>query len=191
MSDASDRLSRYRERLDSLTGAEPVVSSFDPREAADGLVLALAYIGVPEPGYVTGFTYGLSLVRHADWGQAGRELSITVRSDNVEWASVPARIIAGLRGLGSFGLGHVLGHVGPYVSDSQMSSIVLAGPAVPAEGVVDLGDDERGGDLVEIAGVYPIHAAEREFVYSRGFDALWNLEWDRFDPSRESVVQAH
>jgi hypothetical protein len=73
-----------------------------------------------------------------------------------------------------------------------MSSVVLAQPAVPASNnVVDLSESGRVDDLVEIVGVYPIYASERDFAYSQGFGALWNLPWDRFDPSRRPVVQEH
>ncbi|MFB6979140.1 suppressor of fused domain protein [Streptomyces scopuliridis] len=190
--DTLDRFDRYCELLDSLTGAKPVISDVEPRVAGDGPVRAVSYIGVPEPGYVTGFTYGLSLSSHPDWGSRGRELSITVRSDDVEWSRVPARVVAALRGICPFNSGQVLGYMEPYVEGSAMNSIVLAEPAVECgSGLLDLGRgevDAKRRDLVEIVGAYPIYSSEREFVYSHGFDAFWGLGWDRFDPARTPVA---
>ncbi|MFJ4716606.1 suppressor of fused domain protein [Streptomyces sp. NPDC088785] len=190
--DTLDRFDRYCELLDSLTGATPIISDVEPRVAGDGPVRSVSYIGVPGPGYVTGFTYGLSLSSHPDWGTRGRELSITVHSDDVEWSRVPARVVAALRGICPFNSGQVLGYMEPYVGSSAMNSIVLAGPAVDCGSELldlSLGDvDTRGCDLVEIVGAYPIYSSERDFVYSRGFDAFWNLGWDRFDPARTPVA---
>lgn len=190
--DSLDRFGRYRDLLDLLAGVPSVVSSVEPRVVEDGPVRAISYLGFPEPGYITGFTYGLSLFGHPDWGQRGRELSITVRSDDFEWSQVPARVVAALRGICPFDLRQVLGYMEPYVASSSMSSIVLAKSAVePDSGVLDLGlevDRGRGVDLVEIVGTYPIYSSERDFVQACGFDDLWGLDWDRFDPARLPVV---
>jgi hypothetical protein len=187
-----DRFDRYCELLDSLTGGTPVISEVEPRVIGDGPVRAVSYIGTPEPGYVTGFTYGLSLSSHPDWGPRGRELSITVRSDNADWSRVPAQVVAALRGICPFNSSQVLGYMEPYVEGSAMNSIVLAEPAVECgPGLLDLscGEvDAKSRDLVEIIGAYPIHSSEREFVYSHGFDAFWSLEWDRFNPARPPVA---
>ncbi|RAK26497.1 suppressor of fused protein SUFU [Actinoplanes lutulentus] len=175
-----DRFERYRELLDSLSEVTPVVTDIEPRVAADGPVRAISCIGFPEPQYITGFTYGLSLANHPDWGGRARELCITVRSSEVEWSRIPARIVAALRGICPFNSGQVLGYKEPYVASSPMSSVALAAPAserIPP--VLDL-----DGDHIEMIGVYPIFASERELAYSRGFDALWGLTWDRFDPLR-------
>ncbi|WP_165960246.1 suppressor of fused domain protein [Actinocrispum wychmicini] len=190
--DAFDRFDRYCEILDSLIGATSVISEVEPREMGDGPVRAVVYIGTPEPGYVTGLTYGLSLSSHPDWRSRGRELSITVRSENVEWSQVPARMVATLRGVCPFNSGQVLGYVQPFVEDSAMNSVLLSEPAVEwSSGLIDLscGEvDPKEPGLVEIIGVYPVHSSERDFVRSRGFDAFWSLEWDRFDPARAPVV---
>ncbi|WP_338931291.1 hypothetical protein WEB32_11235 [Streptomyces netropsis] len=190
--DTLDRLDRYRERLDALVGATSVTCDIDPRARADGRVLAVSYLGTPAPGWVTGFSYGLSLSRHPDWGRAARELTITVRSEDVEWSRVPARMVAALRGMCPFRPRQVLGHAEPYVEGSVMNSAVLGDPVIDGgSGLLDLSPSEgysRENDLVEFVGVYPIHSSERDFVYSRGFNEFWSMEWDRVDPGREPVV---
>lgn len=116
------------------------------------------------------------------------------RSGDIEWSQVPARIVAALRGICPFNLKQVLGYKESYVSNSAMNSVILAKPALAlGSGPFDLGGVERGAkvlDLVEIIGAYPIHSSEREFAYSHGFDALWSLAWDRFDPTRAPVVMS-
>lgn len=186
--DTSERVAQYQALLDSLTGMTASVSNIEPvREPSDGRVIALAYADFPEPGYVTGFTYGLSLVRHAEWGEVGRELTLTVRSDNIDWAQVPARSVAGLRGFGPFRRGQVLGHAGPYVPESEMSAVVLGEPALGSSlvpSVLDLGEH----DEIELVGAQPIHRAELQFVREFGADALHSRIEDRFSTVRGPVA---
>lgn len=183
-----DRFERYRELLDTVAGVKSIVSDVEPRVLEDGPVRAISYIGFPEPQFITGFTYGLSMLIHPDWGTRGRELSITVRSSEIEWSRVPARIVAAMRGICPFLRGQVLGYMEPYVSGSLMNGIALAAPAIKGiPEVLDIGHDELGAnvpDKIEVVGAYPIYSSERELAYSRGFDVLWGLDWDRFDPMR-------
>lgn len=38
---------------------------------------------------------------------------------------------------------------------------------------------------VNIAGCYPIHASEREFIQENGLEAFWRgVEWDPFEVTR-------
>lgn len=158
-------LDRYADELNGRLGAEPVVEFVTPRVAEDGIVAGLVYRDVPEPGYVSGFAYGLS---------PERELTITVRSADLRWGMVPAGMVAALRGIRPFNPGEVLGYVRPYVDRSLMNSAVLAAPALPGP--------------VGLVGVYPLYASERDEIRRRGFDSFWALDWDRFDPSRPPVA---
>ena len=190
--DARDRLTAYLERLASITGVQPSIHHLLPIDRRSGDVLALAYMGVPGRGYVTGLTYGLSGSVDPDRALGGRELSITIRSKDIEWAMIPARMVASLRGKHPFNRGQALGYAGRFTEDSMMSSILLAEPAMKnLSKPIDLalnGRKSNGSDLVEILGVYPIYSSERDFVYASGFDAFWSLEWDRFDPSRPPAI---
>jgi hypothetical protein len=191
--DKGGRFDRYREQLDDLIGVKSVVYDVEPRVEDDGRVLAVSYAETPKSGYVTGFTYGLSLFGGPGRGSIGRELCITVRSSDIEWSKVPARVVADLRGIAPFVSGNVFGYVRPYVQGSAMNSLVLA--KTPFFGT-DFGllDPEEGREfpavigMVEILGAYPIYASERDFVRSHGFDTFWGMEWDRADPARGAVV---
>ncbi|MFH8387503.1 suppressor of fused domain protein [Kitasatospora sp. NPDC018058] len=186
--DTPGRLSRYLGHLHALTGVDPVIREILPPGSKLGRALAAIYVDVPKPGYLTGFTYGLSLADHAEWTSSRRELSITVRSDDLEWAIVPSRAIGAMRGISAFRCGRAFGYMERFVDYSDMSSLLLANPAGRwNSGTLDLGSggsDLGERDVVELVGAYPIYASEREFVRLNGFDAFWDLEWDRFDPLR-------
>lgn len=180
---------RYVAKLDSLFGARAVTHELAPQRAGAAPVIAAVYENVPTTGHVTGFTYGLSLSDR----QPGRELCITMRSDNPQWAMVPARMVSALWGLSDFGYGSAFGNSRTLVEGSAMNSILIADPPESLGGIVNrvgsiAGDGGEEGEVVEINGVYPIHASERDFIRQHGFEAFWALEWDRADPSRPTAV---
>lgn len=176
------------EHLNSILGAEPDIHEVPPREPRDGRVLALVYLDTPEPGLISGLTYGLSLWQWEDPGPPARELCITMRSSDLEWAKVPAVTVAALRGMCPFDPGMVIGYMKPYVVGSRLSSLFLAAPP-PRLGLperIGLGTDPE--DSVEIVGAYPIHASERKSGHARGAEALRDSRWDPFDPARPPVL---
>ncbi|GAA3001694.1 suppressor of fused domain protein [Actinokineospora diospyrosa] len=179
--DTPQRLANYLARLNSMTEVVPELHEMRPRVPNDGRVLAVVYTDVPEPGYVTGFTYGLSLIRPS----GGREISITVRSGEVEWAKVPARSVAVLRGLNPLDPGHTIGYAGALVEGSPLHHLLLSERNEPWHlDPIAL----PGEDPVEILGAFPTHDSETDFVRTHGVDALWRLDWDRYDPLRPPVV---
>ncbi|QUF03759.1 hypothetical protein KCV87_31060 [Actinosynnema pretiosum subsp. pretiosum] len=188
--DVEKQFQRYRNVLDDFLGTVSEVGKVTPRSTEDGPVRYLCYKDFPSVGLVTGFTYGLSLVDHPDWGAEKRELSITVRTDSVEWARTPAVIISGLRGIVPFNPGDALGYAGAYVQGFKMNCAVLAEPFFDVDDKVLNGRFKwgRGGDSpLRVVGVYPIHSVEREFVYKNGFSSFWGMEWDRLSLEREPL----
>ncbi|KFG08938.1 hypothetical protein IQ61_11085 [Streptomyces scabiei] len=189
--DDRDRFGRFVESMRAKFAAAPDIQDVPPREPADGRVLALVYTNVPEPGFVTGFTYGLSPFRRANAQTPARELCITMRSTDPEWARVPALTVAALRGLCPFDSGMVIGYKKPYVPPSDLSSLVLASapPPLALAGPVDVttpGADTQ--DLIEIVGAYPIYPSERTAVHADGLGVLFDSTWDPYDPGRQTVV---
>nr|WP_259407888.1 suppressor of fused domain protein [Streptomyces akebiae] len=149
------------------------------------------YTDVPEPGFVTGFTYGLSPFRRANAQTPARELCITMRSTDPAWARVPALTVAALRGLCPFDAGMVIGYKKPYVPPSDLSSLVLASapPPLALAGPVDVTTPGAGTqDLIEIVGAYPVYPSERTAVHADGLGVLFDSTWDPYDPGRRTVV---
>lgn len=189
--DTPARLERYVEELRASTGVDPVVREVVSPANEAGRILAIIHRGYPEPDCSTGFTYGLSLAEHADWGSARRELTITLRSGESDWLIVPARAVEALRGISAFNRGRVIGHAEHFVGRSGMSSLLLGDPALPGweHKTLELGGGDLGGpDEIDFVGVFLLHASEREFAKKNGVEALWALPWDRLDPMRSAAV---
>ncbi|QUW84484.1 suppressor of fused domain protein [Streptomyces mirabilis] len=186
-----DRFAHFVEQLSSTLGVEPEIREVPPREPGDGQVFALIYADTPEPGFISGFTYGLSLWEGADSLSSSRELCIVMRSNDSEWAKVPAITVAALRGMCPFDPGMVIGYMKPYVPGSGLSSLLLAvpSPRLMLADQIDLARSGMGsGDFVEIIGAYPIYASERKIIHAQGAGVVWNSEWDPYDPARPAVV---
>lgn len=115
---------------------------------------------------------------------SAREIVMTVRSADTRWALIPATMVSALWGLASFDPRRVVGYAGELVEGSQMAGVLLG--EVP--NLLEVSQVPVCEDFVTLVGAYPIHRTEREFVDRHGFDALWSLEWDRYDPSRPAVV---
>ncbi|OLZ68346.1 hypothetical protein AVW11_12745 [Streptomyces amritsarensis] len=161
-----------------------------PRVPADGQVVSVTYADKPESGFVTGVTYGLSLL--VDSPASGRELCITMHSDDPRWAMVPAITVAALRGLCPFDPGMVIGYMKPYVEGSGLSSLLLGAPdsrlAVGRRIDLALSPGQDAEDSVELVGAYPIYASERKFFHAHGAQMAWNSGWDPSDPTRPSLI---
>ncbi|MDQ0933317.1 hypothetical protein [Streptomyces turgidiscabies] len=174
-----------------MLGAEPDIGDVPVREPGDGAVLALVYADVPERGFVTGFTYGLSPFLRVNGQAPARELCITMRSTDPAWARVPALTVAALRGLCPFDPGMVVGYKKPYVPPSGLSSLVLASapPSLSLTGPLDVtAPGAQARDLVEIIGAYPVYSSERIAAHAQGLGVLFDSEWDPYDPCRPVVV---
>ncbi|MEV7340326.1 hypothetical protein [Streptomyces sp. NPDC093544] len=189
-SGGSERFARFVERLSLALGAAVEVREVVPRVPADGRVYSLIFANKPQLGFVTGITYGLSPL--IDSPASGRELCISMRSDDLEWAMVPAITVAALRGLCPFEPGMVIGYKKPYVEGSGLSSLLLGTPEsrLMMDRRIDLGvlPGRDADDFVELVGAYPIYPSERNFFHTHGAEMAWNSEWDPTDPIRSALV---
>ncbi|MFJ3804588.1 hypothetical protein ACIPSJ_51030 [Streptomyces sp. NPDC090088] len=178
------------ERLSSALGAAPEVREVTPRVPADGRVYSVVFADRPKSGLITGITYGLSSLVGSP--AFGRELCITMRSGNREWAMVPAITVAALRGLCPFVSGMVIGYEKPYVEGSGLSSLLLGSPEprLHLEQGINLAalPGRDADDFVEIVGAYPIYPSERKFFHARGAEMAWSSEWDPTNPLRPALV---
>ncbi len=80
MSTPNERIGFFLAHLDSLTGGlEPRFYPLPSNVEGVPPVACMVYDDMPEPGMLTGVTYGLSEVEHPDWKLGRPELTITVR----------------------------------------------------------------------------------------------------------------
>lgn len=191
--DASDasapsRVERYLDRLDDLTGG--VEAHYQPITSThEGLapVIEIAYRDLPDPGYLTAFTYGISLADNSQWTRGKPELAMTLRTDELIWARAMATMAERMRGAAPFAYGNVIDFGDRISPDSAMSAFLIFAPAVLNR------EDATGIDVadrlpINISGCYPIHADEAAWIGRHGVQQFWGLDWDPYDVHRPPAV---
>lgn len=185
------RAERYLDRIVELAGGrEPAgIHPIQPTRPDIHLppVAAFSYPDLPEPGLITGFTYGLSLAGHSLWTLGRPELAITVFSSDPSWPISIGLMAERLRGDCPFEYGNTINVGEPITEETHMCGFVVFAPAFPREK-----DDNRievGDDLpIGLKGCYPIFRSEMNFIERRGFEEFWKLEWDAYDVTRGPAV---
>lgn len=187
MTTARDRLSKFLEHLDSVFQAEPKFFPFESKIPGAPKVVAMVYRDVPEPEHITGVTYGLSEVTHADWRLGRPELIISVKSTDIAWPLAVAEMANQLRGRCPFCYGDVI-NFGETVSDeSDMSAFFVFAPSILVRDDF-LNIDVGGPQPINIAGMYPIYDSERATLAELGLERFWqHPNFDLYDVRRPKV----
>ena len=76
---------KYLSHLDNIFQVTPEFYKNESPDSEYKGVSSIVYKDIPKEGFITGFTYGLSFVKHSDWNFGRGELSLTVRSECIEW----------------------------------------------------------------------------------------------------------
>jgi hypothetical protein len=182
------RAERYLAHLDKLSGGiSPTFAHVDSTKPALKGVTVITYANLPNDQNTT-LTYGLSLAEHPDWSHVRPELCLSVRSSDDRWPEAVGLLAEGMRGECPFRYGDVIDFGEPIAPDSKCSAFVVFAPAVldPADCRIEVSDD--GADVIVLTGLYPIHAAEQQFISANGLEAFWKLDWDPFDVKRPPAV---
>ena len=96
---------RYLDYLESIFEVEPLLFMNNSKVPDLPGVASLVFKDIPEPGYVTGFSYGLSLYNNHNWIKGRPELCITVKSEDIMWGRVAGIIANEYRGILDFSYG--------------------------------------------------------------------------------------
>ena len=183
----STRVERYLAHLDALSGGvEPMFWPVESTSPGHQQLTAIGYHDLPEPGLLLGLTYGLSLARQPEWTQGRPELSILVRSDDPAWVLSIAYLAERLRHECPFGYGDTVNFGEPIAAGSALDGFVVFAPLAldQDDARIDVGEDLP----VNVVGMYPTHASEREFIKEHGLEAFWQLDWDAYDVTRPPAV---
>lgn len=177
----------YLDFLRKSFGRYDVVLKHDcPRGGRE--VSVYVFRNCPEPGMITGVTYGLSTeaVPGADPGHSRPELMISVESTDTMWAWNAAFFAAEYRGLRTFSTGEMYFADEPLAGDTLMDGLLAYAPTIlPGEKAWV----KTPTGVIQFMQMYPIFRSEL-VVYERyGLPALWNHPgFEIYNPKREPVV---
>ncbi|MEV1290082.1 suppressor of fused domain protein [Micromonospora sp. NPDC049679] len=187
----ASRVENYLAHLDRLSGGVeprflPVTST---KEGLKGVTI-IAYRDLPAD-LATALTYGLSLAAHPHWKFGSPELCLSVRSEDDRWAWAVGHLAESLRGSCPFSYGNTIDFGERISPESEMTAFVVFAPAVldSADCRIDVSvPGHEGHDIIHLAGMYPIHQAERQYIGEHGLESFWKLDWDPYDVSRSPAI---
>lgn len=185
---AQDRLERYLAHLHSIFQVEPEFHHpLDSTIPGAPRVAYFVYKDVPEPGHITGVTYGLSEVEHPAWRFARPELIISVRSTDGHWPVAVALVANRLRGQCPFTYGEVINFSERISPDSEMSAFFVFAPSILERDAYDA-IDVGGPQKLSLAGIYPIYDSERDVISEIGLKRFWHHpNFDLYDVRRPRI----
>lgn len=174
----------YFEVLDELTGGtRQAYEITNPDEIPT--VLVAAYDDIPEPGELTGFTWGLSSVQNQEWTDTRPELMISVRSKDHAWVLAMGDIVRGQRGAQTFTYGSVIRFGEQISKESEMTAFLVF-----ATNLLDASQQriELPDRVINISQLYPIYEKEAAVIKKLGVEKFfWELGIEFSDVGRPAA----
>lgn len=179
----------YLDHLDQIFQREPTFYSNESLSLELPGVTTLIYENIPEENYVTGITYGLSLVEHPKWILSRPELCISVASNDKSWADVAGYIANNGRGKFTFSYGEVINFGTQISPDSEMDAFFIFAPSILER--ADFLNIEIGTNYkISIAGLYPMYSNEIETFNRIGLKNFWHHpNFDLYNVNRKHIIE--
>jgi hypothetical protein len=181
---AKNNAEHYLEYLTATFGEESRILREDGVDGGPPISM-FVYEGAPEPGMITGVTFGLSLVANPAWTQSRPEMLISMESGSLDWPSVAANLTAYFSRKKRFSYGDVFTVDGPLTEDTEMDALLIFAQSLlePEHASVDLRDYR-----VHLSQFYPFYRSEIELYERIGLQAFWNHpDFGMYDPRRPRI----
>ena len=170
--------------LRSIFGDADVIHS---AEAADNgvPVSVFVYQDIPEPGLITGVTYGLSLVNFPAWKFSRPEMIVTANSTDIDWPLAAATFAASFRGQKAFQYGDIFTTDVPLAADTRMNGFLVFAQSLLSDEEVSV---QLGTYKVHFSQFYPIYKEEVDVYERLGLEAFWkHKDFELYDIHRSPV----
>jgi len=148
-------------------------------------VSVFIYKNLPEPGMITGITFGLSLVPHPAWKLSRPEMIVSVRSLDIGWPCAAAVFATDFRGEKPFRYGDVFTTDVPLASDTKMDGFLIFAQSILTQeyASVQLNDYK-----IHFSQFYPIYKNELPVYEKIGLEAFWKHKgFDMYDATRKPI----
>lgn len=174
----------FLEHLRDIFGNEDAIHQ---AEASDGgpPVSVFVYRDIPEPGMITGVTFGLSLCDFPAWKYARPEMIVSVNSTNIEWPMAAASFVSGFRGTRKFQYGDVYTTDVPLAADTSMQGFLVFAQSILDDEAVSV---QLGNYKVHFSQLYPIYKEEVAVYQKIGLEAFWkHKDFEMYDVQRNPI----
>ena len=141
--------------------------------------ISLFYINdVPQKGYLTAISYGLSESQLPGWNSIKPEIIVSLKTHDESWGIAAAFLIRELRQKKNFCYGEVYSLEERISNESNMVAYFVMTPEfLPIERRVICLPDKR----IELMALYPIYKEEIDLYRKVGMEKFWMMEGSDFD----------
>jgi len=174
------------QHLDNVTGqSEDVIHKIDSTHSGLPAVSVFVYRNWPVPGFITGFTFGLSTAKHPDWKLGRPELMISMESLDEAWPLAIGYMAESLRGKCPFCYGNTINFNARISEESNLDAFLLFFFFFLTREQMAV---SLGGFTCNITGMYPMYRSEVALYEKLGLKQFWDLpEWDPLNPHRKPM----
>jgi hypothetical protein len=186
---AGYRLETYREYIEKVFLQEPELYAFRPTAPNYPRIATFVYSDVPEEGYTTGVTYGLSEYDNAAWVSGRPELLVSVHSADESWGRAAGFAAARFQTDSDFSYGSILDFEQPISPDSEMQAFFLFAPSILEP--MDYLDIKLDYYSVNIVGMYPIYKEEISTIQRIGLEQFMkHHDYNMFAVNRKVILSS-
>ena len=141
---------------------------------------------LPEKGFLTAITCGLSEARHPDWVSGAPELIITMKSYDHSWGFAAGYFASSFFGEKRFSYGDVFKVDDPLSDESEMNAFLLFAPSFLDQEQSKFVLPDR---TVHLVGLYPIYDDEIAIYDRVGLEAFWHADGFEMDNPKRGRVR--
>lgn len=148
-------------------------------------IAVFVYEGCPEPGMITGITYGLSVRAYPDWKLARPEMVISMESTSRSWPSAALGLTSYFASKKRFCYGDIFTVDGSLADDSEMDAALIF-----AQSLLDPVDAalEVDGYKIHLSQYYPMYRSEVGLYDRIGLKSFWHHpQFGIYDPKRPRI----
>ena len=175
----------FLEYLEELFGGEP--QDIHVADAKDGgpSVSVLIWYDIPEEGYMTAVTYGLSESNHPDWKYGKPELMLSLHTKDKDWGISMAVFANSFAGEKSFTYCSVFTTDIPISKESDMCGFFVFAPSILEREQAQVHMPDY---TVNISGMYPIYMEEVAVLEEIGLEKFWHHDnFDMYNVNRKRI----
>jgi hypothetical protein len=140
---------------------------------------------LPEEGFLTAITCGLSEARHPDWVSGAPELIITMKSSDHSWGFAAGYFASSFFGEKRFIYGDVFKVDDPLSGESEMNACLLFAPSFLDREQSKFVLPDR---TVHLVGLYPLYDDEIAIYDRVGLKAFWHADGFEMDNPKRGRV---
>lgn len=172
--------------LEALEAKFGAVSEIREVQYPDQPLIHVFYFDdLPEPGYLTAITCGLSAAKHPDWKFGAPELIVTMQSPSPSWGLAAGFFASSFFGEKRFSYGDMFKLDDPISDEGQMNAYLLFAPSFLDQEQAKFVLPDR---TVILAGLYPVYDDEIAIYDRIGLQAFWHADgFEMYNPKRGRV----